>query len=1149
MPAPTYPRHTHALSPPISSIATPARIKHVYSASPAPTNTSYSPTVTSSGQQQKLNVVTRVAIEGKAKQDRDGASIRMYLKISLPLDSVQLGTTIPLFAEENVKILTSQVHPLDNHSVPFNFSSTLSPLLHNAARALHLPARSTETFNSAYSLSSPTSASSASTSRTPKSTNGSSLGGSENIATIDSQYTGHILVSGYHISYVLPRAFPTRPKGVSESESEGFSGSSYKHRRPSIGERGSAQFMAAIDMWIPYVSRPPRSPYLLSIPVPRCLHNNIKLRIFPPTIASASFASLSSIEEDGTSWDLTSDPHVTRTTRSSRSHSYTHFSDGESSDSSTAGFSDGCGIQGTFPSAERIRVRWAKPLKNFDVPGGTSDGRRRVGVKEVKGVMTCFVRGKSKAKERNGIEGLLLDVEYKGTCRGIWFPGVATLLGMDVGLETKGSDVYWVDGSPSEWDVNGGVGYTGFDIGASPRQSGLQSRTESMDSNTPQIHITTSSQNDLSTQASRSNSSSSTSSLLRAPLPVHNVAEYSFEGSAATLASSTSSPLGTMSSMSSLMPASAPNSTTPQVRPPGLPITLHVNMNEIIAPAKTVFTFTIAGTILVVARPTMSRSNPYISEASSPNHSGGENDDPDPEPIVLPRFTVLAADSESTSTIIRNEVDGAPATVEVYNSTGDIYMDAQAKKTVLQKGGFTKCTEDGSRIALRTIGMTNGHINGKRKAVQPSSRPRTPTGNASAFPRIPSTSSLGRLLHPSRPKRNGPLMISSVVASVTPLLREGDSLPNAYAVRVCLNAPADTDSEWLEFGLAQPGSSDLTPLHGEKDGQPPRVVIVSATVEGVSVKHDTIATAKPEASSLGVAFEEMSGKEWISWVRVHVGAVGGGAVVVDYVVSERGGDKEKGKARLRNGALLNVLLPSFSIPVGRLEVDIDGLGVDITSNFVHQQSMATGSKLLNYSMDEFFYPSLSVMIRPTIRARKSWMRLNPLILVTWALVVISLLAMHRLGSEMLKMERIMENYFTVIGAGWNDEPEPVTITTTVYTSSDTRRWFAEESTPYSTELLTTTTSSPIATTISQPTASTTIMPIKLDAPQTEDNSRPPQTTTSITERYALSLPMQHILTFPWLGHDLHLTMEKAMQAIDKIWQMFRKVYHYPLDPT
>lgn len=175
---------------------------------------------------------------------------------------------------------------------------------------------------------------------------------------------------------------------------------------------------------------PPRSPYVLSIPTPRCLHNNINLRIFPPatTNVSSSFASLSSTDnEDSGSWDLASEPHVTRTTSSrSRTSSYNNFADDESSDSSSVGFSYGCGIRGTFPSAERIRIRWAKPVKSFD----SDDGRRRVGVKDVKGEITCVVKGKVD-------NGILMDVSYRGTCKSIWYPGVATMLGMDVGLVAK----------------------------------------------------------------------------------------------------------------------------------------------------------------------------------------------------------------------------------------------------------------------------------------------------------------------------------------------------------------------------------------------------------------------------------------------------------------------------------------------------------------------------------------------------------------------------------------------------------------------------------------------------------------------------------------------------------------------------------------
>lgn len=55
--------------------STPSRSSNLRNAP----STSYSPTVTGNGQ-QKLNVVTRMAIEGKAKQGQEGVSVRMFLK-------------------------------------------------------------------------------------------------------------------------------------------------------------------------------------------------------------------------------------------------------------------------------------------------------------------------------------------------------------------------------------------------------------------------------------------------------------------------------------------------------------------------------------------------------------------------------------------------------------------------------------------------------------------------------------------------------------------------------------------------------------------------------------------------------------------------------------------------------------------------------------------------------------------------------------------------------------------------------------------------------------------------------------------------------------------------------------------------------------
>ena len=77
MPVPTSSRYEQLFSPP-SMISTPSRFSH--SRNPS-NNTGYSPTVTSVSNQPKLNVVSRLAIEGKAKRGQEGASIRMFLKV------------------------------------------------------------------------------------------------------------------------------------------------------------------------------------------------------------------------------------------------------------------------------------------------------------------------------------------------------------------------------------------------------------------------------------------------------------------------------------------------------------------------------------------------------------------------------------------------------------------------------------------------------------------------------------------------------------------------------------------------------------------------------------------------------------------------------------------------------------------------------------------------------------------------------------------------------------------------------------------------------------------------------------------------------------------------------------------------------------
>jgi hypothetical protein len=85
------------------------------------------------------------------------------------------------------------------------------------------------------------------------------------------------------------------------------------------------------------------------------------------------------------------------------------------------------------------------------------------GLADVRGEMLCTISGRGRDRT-TGKEGVLIHLDYKGTCQGIWYPGVATLLGMDVGLEATGCEVSWAKGNDAGWDVLGGSGYTGHEI-------------------------------------------------------------------------------------------------------------------------------------------------------------------------------------------------------------------------------------------------------------------------------------------------------------------------------------------------------------------------------------------------------------------------------------------------------------------------------------------------------------------------------------------------------------------------------------------------------------------------------------------------------------------------------------------------------------
>ncbi|KZT69808.1 hypothetical protein DAEQUDRAFT_241238 [Daedalea quercina L-15889] len=1149
----------------------PSSSRHTRTVSPPLTTASYSNATTMG--QQKLNVVTRLAIEGKSKKGWDGASIKMYLKISLPLDTVNSGASIPLFAEENLKVLDAQVHPLDSNSVPYNFSSTDAPLLHKAARALNLAARLPTSY-----LSLTGSASSSSTSVPP----------------LDAKYTGCILVSGYHISYIAPREFPRK-----------------EHDSRTRRNANVMHFMAAVDLWVPFQSKPPFAPYLLSLPVPRCLSNHIRLRISPPGQSTASsYASLSSADEDGGAWELTSDPSVTRgqSARLSRSHSYNNFADDESSDaSSMTSFSEGCGLQGSFPSTDRIRVRWAYPAKAGQIPE-TADGRRRAGIREVKGDMLCTVLGRHKGKARDAnSDGLLVKVDYTATCNGVWFPGVATLLGMDLCLEADDCDVTWAPNNEPKWTVTGGAGFTGFAVGGPPQPASRQSVSrQSSAEYPPSIYVLPSSPNGKLVNGNshipiRSNSNSSTAStnstsLLRAPLPAQNVADYSFESSPV------STPSGTVSSLPSLSAPSSPerarrrrsssrrrdhggtdteiDDTHDDVRPPRAPITVHLNMNELSPPPKNVFTFSVSGTVLICPRRSLMAPD---SRRSSPASSEDDHND---EPISLPVFRIFSTDQETTSTIIRNEAH--QTSVHVFARSKK--RDTNVRKAVLMKGNQVSCGSEGARIVLSRISASE--LRGRRPGEDSSDASYDRTGLSLGLRSTASASKLRDVSMMStaklQPLRDGPLMIPFVNAKITSLLGDGRTFKNGYAVEITLPAPSDADSEWLEFGLALPSrvsapKAEDAPANNEAGNVPPQVEIASASVEGVPVRCQTSAAVKPQAGliGLGLPFEEMSGKEWISWVSVHVGHIGGGNVRIIYLVKGKEGitKDEKGEKRRHLIAAFDVLLPSFSLPIGTLQVDIqvqEGFKLSsVNTNLVHQQATPHGLRLLHYALAEFHYPQLSVRVSPivlepeTTPPTSNVLRLTLKaagVFVVFAIILSLAMALQRTTTELHVLRQAAIRDAVLSSPGGIVLTETVTATTAL-PSDDPKIWWFNQGVPQSSvpaplasDASDASESGPFSdsedrafleSSIYSPSPTSTIHAIQTDPLQTAT------TPTAVNESFSL-IPAHYFSSWQQLLQSKIIDAQVAQSArdaanaviggMDVVWQLLRKIIHYPLDP-
>jgi len=122
------------------------------------------------------------------------------------------------------------------------------------------------------------------------------------------------------------------------------------------------------------------------------------------------------------------------------------------------------------------------------------------------------------------------------------------------------------------------------------------------------------------------------------------------------------------------------------------------------------------------------------------------------------------------------------------------------------------------------------------------------------------------------------------------------------------------ESEWMEFGLARAdGASPNLPT----------VEIASVSIDGMPVRFEMSAANKHEEGSfidLSPSLDKLGSKSWAAWVKVHVDGLVG-EIQIDYLVKTTNSDLRRGK--VKDDGYLSILLPTFTIPVGKLEINVD----------------------------------------------------------------------------------------------------------------------------------------------------------------------------------------------------------------------------------
>ncbi|EJD53134.1 hypothetical protein AURDEDRAFT_180704 [Auricularia subglabra TFB-10046 SS5] len=989
-----------------------------------------SSTASTFGTRVPRSVVTSLALHGHAKPGEDGVRVKMYLKVALTAEHTTMGL-VPLFPEANsIRILQYAVHPLDSAGAPYAGGPKTNRLLKRASRALQLPPESNKSYLDALVMS-------PGAGYNPRRANSiyqsaASPSSASPLPPLDIMHTGSIQVSNYAVCFVLPKLWP---RVGAESESDDVLSRSTPFsakRRSSVGsDKKSFRFMAAIEIFVPYLSTPPESPYLLSIPLPKCLSNKLQLKIFGPPQSDPAVD-----HEDAPRWDVTTDPVVQHRNSSLQlpaSSRYGHVADDEDfSDASETNVQTETGlvvIQGAFPSTDRLRIRWAPALNADTLP---LDGWQRASCSRVDGKLRLTVLEALRDPESPAqCNALRLGIEYTAECRGVVHPGVATRLAMDVMLDSRGQAINWAypsEASPggrsaATWNVISDKGLLGFDAGGQSPSTpqALSRRTSSSSFDSASVPGSPASL-DGSIRARKSSIPvpAGPASLLNVPLPLEAGSDYSFEAQPHRTSSMSSSVMSSATGISQLTSDQDPiamSTTTPAHR-----LSLHIDMDEILprSPQEgSYFSYSINGVVDVKMR---MQPNAFSSESSQ------TDDDPmgRVEGLVeLPAFHTLnvpEADEHIQITVVSNV---AGIMLSSGASPSSVGSRNGATKRQLRMGIPIACS-DGAQLSLKQAVVPTTPTPAHKESTYSSvGSPRSPNGALPTdsmqlrMPKLPINGT------PVRREDSDPLSAldtgrSSASPSVTSafdlitsvdvhveLLPAPATQMRAHRVRVRIPA-ASIDTSRLEFALR-------TRAGEEKDaGGPLEVRVIYASVGGRPVETKVLQGAKPEPGA--VALSEGADA---TWVTVFLGSTTGAVADIEVLYTVTQPESSEGQAGdllaviPPEGASCAAVLPYFYPSVGFMRVEVqEPTGYRIRSFDSNMQSdRRLGSFVMTrHALPCKFMPQLSMsLVEESALRSRNWTGF--LLALSWLITAFALYTVY------IQHAHIQDLHALVLGPG------------------------------------------------------------------------------------------------------------------------------------